>query len=318
VQRAGNATTCNHDYVTDETSRVSDLSLPEWSTTELVVTGYQVVQATGMTVGHDVRLGDVRVLILKGSVGYFTARGWEIREVDDDNFEFRLGPIEQVTAPSGVYMLVITPNDGHGIERIQVAAPLAAAILGGSVIYRALYTNIFSTTTAGTQVQGPDFGPPKNFPAPALDNDSVKRYKTAYQAIGNASDMARIQLSLRWFEEAHHAFNEDALLRYWFAIETLAMPNAANIRPANELLAQAYGISVRDIQVEIELGRLQGLRSEIAHNGLMATLDPRLLNFVAAVYTDILEAKLGLTCQRRARSLKLAIGSSIAPLIPHP
>ena len=304
--------------MTDEAFKVSDLSLPEWSTTELVVAGYQVVQAAAMTVGRDIRLGDVRVLILKGSVGYFTARGWEIREIDDDNFEFHLGPIEQVTAPPGVYMLIITPNDGHGNERIQVAAPLAAAILGGSVIYRELYTNIYSTAGAGTQVKGPALGPPKNFPVPTIDTDSVMRYKIAYQAIGAASDRARIQLSLRWFEEAHHTFNEDALLRYWFAIETLAMPNTTNIRPANELLARTYGIPISDIQTEIELGRIQGLRSDIAHNGLMATLDPRLLNFVAAVYVDILEATLGLTCQRRARSQKVTIGSSIASLVPHP
>ena len=296
---------------------MSDLSLPEWSTTEVLVAGYQVVQATGMVVGSDIRLGDVRVLLVRGSVEYSTARGWEVREVDDENFEFRLGPIERITAPPGVYLLIVTPNDGHGGERVQVAAPLAAAVLGGSVIYRALFTNVFSTTGAGTQIKGPTFGPPKNFPAPSLDTDSVRRYKEAYLAVGSASQRARIQLSLRWFEEAHHTFNEDALLRYWFAIETLAMPNTTDIRPANELLARAYGMSLHDIRAEIELGRLQGLRSDIAHHGLMTALDSRLLNFAAAVYADILEATLGLTCQRRATSQKAAIGPSIAPLIPH-
>lgn len=177
---------------------VSDLALPEWSSTELLVTGYQVVQATGMTTGHDIRLGDVRVLILAGSVSYITAPSYEIREVDDENFEVRVGPVTRITAPPGVYMVIITPNDERGSERVQVAAPLAAATLGGSVIYRKLYTNILSTTGSGTQVKGPAFETPKSFPAPSLGADSVRLYKDTYMAIDAARDKARIQLSLRW------------------------------------------------------------------------------------------------------------------------
>jgi hypothetical protein len=303
--------------VTDGAFEVVDLLLPEWPTTEVLVCGYQVVQATGLAVGSDIRLGDARVLVLRSSLEYFTAPRWEVRELDDENFEFRIGPVERIRSPVGVYLLVMTPNDGHGSERVQVAAPLAAAILGGAVIYRALFTNVFSTTGAGTQIKGPEFGPPKNLPTPSLDPGSVRRYKEVYLAVASSADNARIHLSLRWFEEAHHRFNEDALLRYWVAIETLAMPNTTNIRPANTLLSRAYGVSYDSICTDIELGRLQKLRSDIAHGGLRGALDPRLLNFAAAVYTDILEALLGLPCNRRATAQKAAIGPSIAPLIPH-
>jgi len=270
-----------------------------------------------MTVGHDIRLGTVRVLIIRGSVSYFTASSVEVREVDNENFEVLVGPIIPVTSPDGIYMVIITPNDAGAIERVQVAAPLAAATLGGSVIYRELYTNILSTIGAGTQIRGPVFVPPKNFPPPSLDPGSVQHYKDSYDAIGNSPDRARIELSLRWFEEAHHAFNEDALLRYWLAIETLAMPDT-NVRPANELLARAYGLSVDDIRTQFDLGRLQNLRSNIVHQGFRPVLDPRLINFVSAVYSDLLDATLGLPCRRLALSRKAAIGPSIAPLIPRP
>ena len=298
--------------------RVSDLLLPEWSTDEVLLTGFQVVQAQDMEVGSDIRLRDVRVFVLRGSLEYITAGGWDVREVDDENFELRLGPVQRITSPLGVYLLVVTPNDGQAGERVHDAASLAAAVLGGAVIYRELFMNVLSASEQGTAIKGPDFGPPKNFPAPSLDADSIRQYKEAYVALGSAVQdvKARVQLSLRWFEEAHHRFNEDSLLRYWFAIETLAMPNTADIRPANQLLANAYGKTEQEIRSEVELGRLQGLRSNIVHKGLTSPLDPRLLNFAAAVYADLLEATLGLPCRKRATTRKAAIGPSIAPLIP--
>ena len=309
--------TCHYWAMTDEAKAI-DLALPGWSAEEILVTGYQVVQAVGMTDGHDIRLGNVRVLIIKGVISYFTAQSWKVEEVDNENFRFSLGPITSVTSPLGVYMLLITPNDGRGGKRIQVAAPLAAAVLGGSVIYRELYTNVLSTISGDTQIKGPTFGPPKNFPVPDLDRGSVQRYKDAYGKFATSPERTRIELSLKWFEEAHHASNEDALLRYWFAIEILAMPDTENVRPANELLARAYGVPIDDIRRKIELGRLQGLRSDIAHQGFRTTIDTRLLNFAAAVYTDLLEAILDLPCRRLALSRKATIGESIAPLIPHP
>jgi Apea-like HEPN len=282
----------------------------------VLVAGYQVVQATHLTMGYDIRLGDARVLVFRDGFEYFTAPGWEIREIDNENFEFRLGPINRTVAPDGVYLLVVTPHDGHALERVSVAAPLAAAVLGSSTIYRPLFTNVISRTAASVQIMGPAFAVPKNFLSPSLEPQSVQRYKDAYLAIEASADKARIELSLRWFEEAHHRLNEDALLRYWIAIETLAMPDTTNIRPAEELLADAYGMTIATIRSEIELGRLFNLRGDIAHNGLRSALDPRLLNFVAAVYADLLEAMLGLPCSRRASAVKATIGPSIAPLTP--
>jgi hypothetical protein len=304
--------------MTDGQLSIEDLKLPEWSTAEILVTGYQVVQAQAVVTGSDIRLGNARVLIFKGSLEYFTAEKWEIRETDADNFEFRLGPVQRVNSPDGVYMLVVTPNDGHGGGRAHTAAALASAILGGSVIYRELFSNIWSTGVSSTQIKGPTFGPPKNFPAPSLDQDSVRLFKDAYLALEAAPQKTRIELSLRWFEEAHHTFNEDSLLRYWLAIETLAMPNTTNIRPANQMLARAYGKTDREISDEIELGRILNLRSQIVHDGLRVTIDPRLLNFAAAVYADLLEATLGLPCQGRALAEKATIGPSIVALIPNP
>jgi hypothetical protein len=256
---------------------------------------------------------------MKGTFAYISADSWSIEELDDDHFEFRLGPLRHALAPLGTYLLVCTPGDKNAGERTADAAALAAATLGEAVVYRQLFTNVFSTHDSSVQVKGPTFGPPRNFPGPDLAGDTIRRFKDLYRALGSlsATDRARVQLSFRWFDEAVHAFNQDALLRYWFAIETLAMPSTTNIRPANQLLAKAYGRTEAEIRDWIELGRVQKLRSDITHNGLRAPLDPRLLNFVAAIYADLLDATLGLSCRERALFRKTVIGPSIAPLIPH-
>ena len=297
-------------------SSINDLMLPEWSMDEILVTGYQIVQAQDLTVGHDVRLGDVRVLIFRGALEYFTAPSWEVTEVDSDNFQVSVGPIQRIKSPVGTYMLVVTPNGADAIVRSEVAAALAAAVVGSALIYREIYSNVFSSVGAGTQIKGPIFGPPKNFSSPPLSREVIQRYKDAYQLLQSATERAQIEMSLSWFKEAHSTFNENAFLRYWLAIEILAMPNTTDIAPANAILAQAYGVSDQQIRQDIELGRLYGLRSNIVHNGLRATLDPRLLNYAAAVYTDLLEAILGLPCSKKALAQKASIGSSISILIP--
>lgn len=297
-------------------SGISGLILPEWSTSQILVTGYQVVQAQNMTTGHDVRLGNVRVLIFRGDLEYFTADGLTVTEVDAENFQVSIGPFRRVNSPRGAYMLVVTPNESGAIARSQVAAALAAAIIGGALIYRELYMNIFSTA-GETQVRASAFEPPKNFSAPSFSGEVIKRYKAAHQHLQAATERSRIELSLSWFKEARTAFDVNAFLRYWLAIETLAMPNTTNIAPANDILAQAYGVSNPQIMQDIELGRLYGLRSDIVHNGLRAALDARLLNYVAAVYADLLEAILGLPCEKKALAQKAGIGPSISVITPH-
>jgi hypothetical protein len=296
---------------------ISDLILPEWSADEVLVTGYQIVQAQDMTQGADVRLGDVRVLITRAALEYFTTESWAVTEVDAENFWIGVGPVQRINSPLGTYMLVVTPDGPNAIARSQAAAALAATVIGGALIYREIYMNIFSSVGAGTKIKGPTFQPPKNFPPPALDSQVFLRYKSAYQKLQSAPDRSRIELSLTWFKEAHSTFGENSFLRYWLAIETLAMPNTTNITPANAILAQAYGVSNQKIQQDIELGRLYGLRSDIVHNGLRSALDSKLLNYAAAVYADLLEAILGLPCMKRALSQKANIGSSISIIVPH-
>ena len=69
--------------------------------------------------GHDIRLGDVRILITRAGLEYFIADSWEVTEVDADNFQVRVGPVRLVNSPVGTYMLVVTPNGPDAIPALK-------------------------------------------------------------------------------------------------------------------------------------------------------------------------------------------------------
>ena len=121
-----------------------------------------------------------------------------------------------------------------------------------------------------------------------------------------------MQLSLRWFELALYSKGDvDGFLRYWFAIETLGMPNATDIRPLNESLARTYGISFEDARKRFSIGRLFGMRSRIVHNGQIIPIHQNLSKYVEAPYVDILYEHLGLTSEQRAAGVLNTAGFNL-------
>jgi hypothetical protein len=132
---------------------------------------------------------------------------------------------------------------------------------------------------------------------------------------------ARINLALRWFNGAvvsSGAAREEQFLRMWFALETLAMPGT-NVRPINEALAAAYGVTLQRATAEFFIGRLVGLRSRIVHGEARLAPGAQLTDYLSAVFTDVFRQFLGLSCERRAaialgdpeleRAVRLAVGS---------
>ena len=108
-----------------------------------------------------------------------------------------------------------------------------------------------------------------------------------------SSERERIALSLRWYEEATRDDGVDVLLKLWFALETLAMPDTTDIRPIRDGLASIYGTSPADAGQRYGISRIFGLRSRIVHEGLRIEVPPLLLAYIRAVYVDLLVAKLG-------------------------
>jgi hypothetical protein len=84
-----------------------------------------------------------------------------------------------------------------------------------------------------------------------------------------------------------------AFLKCWIAIETLAMPDGTNIRPAILTLAAAYNMSEAEARDFFAIGRLFSLRGDIVHRGLTPRMDQYLLAYIEGVYVDLLAQVLG-------------------------
>jgi hypothetical protein len=127
-------------------------------------------------------------------------------------------------------------------------------------------------------------------------------------------------LALHWFHLAMRDRGVDAFLKRWIALETLAMPDGTNIRPVNEALASAYGISYEEARDTYAVGRLAGLRARIVHHGEPLPIHSKLELYFDAVFYDVLMQLLGEPCDGRAASVLAPDGTefwgSVVPATP--
>src|SRR6266567_2096216 len=95
----------------------------------------------------------------------------------------------------------------------------------------------------------------------------------------------------------------DGFLSIWIAIEVIGMPDTSNIRPAIESLAKIYQLDYRTAVNRFQLGRIQDFRSKIVHNGQMFPIYSLLIEYLEAIYIDLLMETLNLPHERRAEQV---------------
>lgn len=95
-------------------------------------------------------------------------------------------------------------------------------------------------------------------------------------------------LSIQWYFDSLNSSGVDKVLKCWFAMETLGMPDGTDIRPLNEILSRAYGISYQEVTQRFGVGRVYGFRSEIVHQGKIVPIHYMLSDYMESLYVDIL------------------------------
>jgi hypothetical protein len=81
----------------------------------------------------------------------------------------------------------------------------------------------------------------------------------------------------------------DGFLMYWFALDVLAMPRSSGRFAALERrLAEIYEIDLPSVRNKFRLKQLLGIRDDIVHEGHQPTVHIRALDYLGAVYWDLL------------------------------
>jgi hypothetical protein len=259
----------------------------------------------------------VRALVLWG-VPTFKSFDTSFEVLPDQNVRFALKGSDLTAAPEGRYVLLTTPmdleNDESARLQLREALGLMYTFHGRNIAYNQLFEHAIKLTEPGHRYFSDVIENPFHLPAPGLDDRSKRIFQALARTLAEAPSETkrRLGLALRWFESAaREVKGVDALLRYWVAIEAVALPEGTNVRFANERLARAYGISRDEAAKEFEMGRLQGLRSKIVHGNLIPAIHGDLLSYLSALFCDLVFLELGLPSPKRSRQFLSAKGETV-------
>ena len=204
----------------------------------------------------------------------------------------------------GTFVLLATPyhregqagNEEDAKERLRTAAGLLGAVMGKNAVYEPVFS--FQIDSAGNpeSVGSVVFENPASFRTPNLSNAGLTLLESFAARISALPSTLRdrARSSLRWL---YQAMSENdgmfSFLKYWIAIETLAMPDGTNIKPVIRQLALAYNQSEAQARGRFAIGRLFDLRSQVVHHGSTLIVGQDLLAYIEGVYIDLLVQALG-------------------------
>lgn len=110
----------------------------------------------------------------------------------------------------------------------------------------------------------------------------------------------KITLAANWLLKSFDYNNVDSLLSKWIALETLCIEEGTNVNAIIDVLSTAYSESNEQIRNKFGIGKCNGLRGDIVHNGKSPKLKPQLLNFLDFILLDCLNEKIGNNCEKLA------------------
>lgn len=279
------------------------------------VTGYRIVggDEKELKQGKVFDFDKVRIVILFGSISYLDSSRSRWEWSDPNKVKFNL-KVENVKAPEGCYLLLITPfivdgvqeNESEVKKRITVSSGLVAALAGRNSIYERLYDNLINIQTGHISGFSPIFENPSVFPRPDFSEPRSVLLSKAIKAAANLdnTEKNRFELALHWYESAFRSTGVDSFLKSWIAVEVLMMPDSTNIKSINESLSRAYSLSVDEVKDRFYVGQLFGLRSRIVHKGEVIPVHYLLEWYLQAIFEDVLFERLGLPSIHRAASVQ--------------
>ena len=224
----------------------------------------------------------------------------------------------------GTFAIFSTPHGAENqpgdetksMDRLSAAAGLVGAVMGKLPICEELFSFEVDSQGAAVNAGTCDIENPAWFKVPNLSVPGLGLLESLALRLSTltADLRERAELSLRWLDDAMKDRGIMAFLKYWIAIEALAMVDTTNIAPLKRRMAVAYECSEAQANTRFALGRLANLRGEIVHKGRTLQIGQDLLWLVEAIYVDILAQMLGCPSGRLAEAALKRSGRSAEEL----
>lgn len=263
------------------------------------------------------RLGNVVVLVKHDAVKAVRHAPLAISETEEGHIRLALSIPAAEDLPAGLYLLFLSPTSapeaGPGAEQeIQSACGFFSALVGPNATHSFIYEFHIDPATGQESFPGPAFRTPSSWPKPLLTAGRLMAVEAAYQRIlaMPTQERRRVLFSLHWFEKAIRGTSTDAVLAFWIAVEALVM-ETPNIISLKQRVAEIYGEPPKEVSERYFLWRLFKLRSDIVHEGATGPVNAGLLDYMAALYTDLLQTAVGLPCPFAAKRMREEISKEL-------
>lgn len=253
-----------------------------------------------------IRLDDVVIDINYGSIPYgkvdeILADFTEISETSVKIKEVHPPATRVESLRHGPFMLIVSPivvdnsveQETYQKEKILKVAGLIAALNSRWLTYKHLFDNTFNIDDGNFVVSTEWLSVPVGFKIFNLDGMNIIKLANKHLESMDRPRRDRINLALHWHMLSVLDKGIDAFIKSWIALEALAMPSS-DVRPINEKLSEIYNINYKDAGDRFKIGRIQGLRSDVVHNGKRINIDGKLLIYLEAVFVDLLIDELRL------------------------
>jgi len=192
-------------------------------------------------------------------------------------------------------------------EVIREATAMVALTCGDDFIHRQIYENVLDLRKLQGHLSDVNVSLTVGIAAVQGNYDDAGRADLI--AVGTAVATMKIQsqrlvnLGLRWFDRSRVSDGPLPYLFRWLALNSLSLSIEASdpVNGVAQLLAKAYNITEQQAKTEFSVGRLYGLRGQIAH-GQADTASHAQQELVRAIFRDCLMACVDVPCRPAARA----------------
>jgi hypothetical protein len=288
-----------------EVADIKELMPSDWHGAPVSVSSYRAfcLRPEELSPPTFLDLLGVRIQLSWGAAPYFKSKLWMEPRINGDVYVRGESDGFQ-HAPPGPFAMLMTPTERNTSSRLRSVVALLRLVLGRNIAVEPLGDLTYTASTPNATATEPPFRPPSWDPPPDLAPERF-RLISELQAALDALDVElsnRVELSLQWYFRASSEISGiDGFLMYWFALDVLAMPRSSGRFVALERqLAQIYEVDLKEFRAQFRLNRLLGIRDDIVHEGHQPAVHIHALEYLGAVYWDLLLDNLGVAPRRAA------------------